>query len=64
MTIARFGGLDVVVNNAGVLLENESWRTAIMVNTVRLLYTTHFLFHKYRYQNMYDIEAIDIFKAC
>lgn len=47
VTIARFGGLDVVVNNAGVLLENESWRTAIMVNTVRLLYTTYFLFHNY-----------------
>ena len=47
VTIARFGGLDVVVNNAGVLFENESWRTAIMVNTVRLLYTTYFLFHSY-----------------
>lgn len=43
VTIARFGGLDVVVNNAGVLFENESWRTPIMVNTVRLLYTTYFL---------------------
>lgn len=37
VTIARFGGLDVVVNNAGVLLENESWRTAIMVNTIGVI---------------------------
>lgn len=37
MTIARFGGLDIVVNNAGVNLENESWRTTIMVNVIGVI---------------------------
>lgn len=37
LTIARFGGLDIVVNNAGVLLENESWRTTVMVNVIGVI---------------------------
>ncbi|XP_056022305.1 15-hydroxyprostaglandin dehydrogenase [NAD(+)]-like isoform X2 [Ostrea edulis] len=37
LTIARFGGLDIVVNNAGVLVESQSWRTTIMVNVIGVI---------------------------
>ncbi|XP_061193218.1 15-hydroxyprostaglandin dehydrogenase [NAD(+)]-like [Saccostrea echinata] len=37
LTIARFRGLDIVVNNAGVLTEGKSWRTTIMVNVIGVI---------------------------
>jgi NADP-dependent 3-hydroxy acid dehydrogenase YdfG len=47
-TAAAMGGLDVVVNNAGVMLlgpvegaDPEEWRTMVNVNLLGLLYCTH-----------------------
>ncbi len=47
-TVAAFGGLDIVVNNAGVMLlgsivgaDTEDWRRMINTNVLGLMYITH-----------------------
>lgn len=47
-TVAELGGLDIVVNNAGVMLlgpivgaDTEDWRRMLSVNVLGLMYVTH-----------------------